>query len=239
MKFKYWKPIVLVISSVLLFIEVVIVIYDINDGKIEWGNVSDWLSSLSTFGTLLIAYAAYVKAPDWIKQRKDEDAFSIASDLINEKLPHIVGLVHRISNDSFHLRDALGFVEDRHLKLYEVSDLRTCEGNLKIWEEHDIFLTQAFKDVSKLNRLGWQIKTEMLESMNKMRHELSIIYRYHTNAWIRVKDAIVNNSAPLNNESLIKNLARLHLAEENFKDAYSIFEKSFIDIEEYFNIKNR
>jgi len=89
MKFKYWKPIVLVISSVLLFIEVVILIYDINDGKIEWGNVSDWLSSLSTFGTLLIAYAAFVKAPDWLFQKRYEVVSHIINETIFNDLPKL------------------------------------------------------------------------------------------------------------------------------------------------------
>lgn len=50
--------------------------------KIEIGSISDWISSLSTAGTLLVAYMAYRKAPQWLNQRMHEDALSMATNLI-------------------------------------------------------------------------------------------------------------------------------------------------------------
>lgn len=32
--------------------------------------ITDWISSLSTAGTLLVAYMAYKKAPDWISTKE-------------------------------------------------------------------------------------------------------------------------------------------------------------------------
>lgn len=53
------------------------------------GNIADWFNTAGTLGTFAIAAVAYRKAPDWIKQRKHEDAFSIAKELIFDTLPAI------------------------------------------------------------------------------------------------------------------------------------------------------
>lgn len=38
----------------------------------EYGSLSDWVSSLCSFGTLIIAYKAYKAAPKWISKKENE-----------------------------------------------------------------------------------------------------------------------------------------------------------------------
>ncbi|ORM67541.1 hypothetical protein [Pantoea rwandensis] len=54
--------------------------------KIQYGSVSDWISSLSTFGTLIVAYMAYKAAPDWINRKNVEGGSSIAINFIYRKM---------------------------------------------------------------------------------------------------------------------------------------------------------
>ncbi len=82
MKIKHKKPILIMLSLVFLFIISVGFIHHSNIDNFEWGNVSDWLSSLSTFGTLLVAYGAFIKAPDWLFQKR----YEVASRIINETI---------------------------------------------------------------------------------------------------------------------------------------------------------
>lgn len=203
------------------------------------GNIADWFNTAGTLGTFAIAIMAYRKAPDWIRQRKDEDAFSIASELINESLPSVDAVVQTVSSSSFFIKDAIDFVEKRAMKLNEITDLETCMVNLRIWHDRDLFLIKEIQSLNKLKRLGWYIKPEMLELFMKMRRELTQINRHHTTTWLRIKDFIEKDINPLNVEILTKSLDRLQLSEDNFNKTYGLFEKSFINIEDYFEIKHR
>lgn len=51
----------------------------------EYGSLSDWVSSLSTLGTFVIAAMAYKAAPDWISKKEHDLIFEIAT----EKIPEI------------------------------------------------------------------------------------------------------------------------------------------------------
>lgn len=89
MKLEYKKPLLIVFCLMLAFIVSVGVIYHYNKDNFEWGNVSDWLSSLSTFGTLLVAYGAFIKAPDWLLQKRYEVSSHIINETIFNDLPKL------------------------------------------------------------------------------------------------------------------------------------------------------
>ncbi|MCP6669574.1 hypothetical protein NL517_29730, partial [Klebsiella pneumoniae] len=64
----------------------------------EMENFPDWLSSISTFGTLVVAYSAYKKAPEWISQRMHEDAFSLAKKIILDDYPSLKEKIDNAGN---------------------------------------------------------------------------------------------------------------------------------------------
>ncbi|EPA2040064.1 hypothetical protein ACQ092_000267 [Escherichia coli] len=55
-----------------------------NSKALEWGSVSDFISSISTFGTLLVAFFAYKAAPQWIRQKQNEEGFKHVSTMLAE-----------------------------------------------------------------------------------------------------------------------------------------------------------
>ncbi|MEN3754868.1 hypothetical protein ABC733_26070 [Mangrovibacter sp. SLW1] len=82
----------------------------------ELGSISDWLSSLSTFGTLVVAYMAYKKAPEWMSQKRYDIVHSIINDLIYTSMVDL-------ANKDFHL-----MVKLKHF----ASDLQSCLNGDKI-----------------------------------------------------------------------------------------------------------
>lgn len=51
---------------------------------LEWGSVSDWVSTGSSIATTYIAYLAYKAAPNWFKQKTYEAGFDHVNNLISE-----------------------------------------------------------------------------------------------------------------------------------------------------------
>ncbi|MCX8302149.1 hypothetical protein [Enterobacter pseudoroggenkampii] len=79
-KNKFW-----ILTMVLLVIGVFLMFLTKHPhllSKIEWGNVSDWVGSLSTLGTLYVAYLAYKNAPNWIKDKKNETGLNHVINLM-------------------------------------------------------------------------------------------------------------------------------------------------------------
>lgn len=51
---------------------------------IELGTLPDWISSLATLGTFVVAVMAYRSAPDWIKQKTAEIGLDHVHSLLKE-----------------------------------------------------------------------------------------------------------------------------------------------------------
>lgn len=72
--------IVLFTVSIFTFLKVLF-----SDAKsLEWGSISDYISSISSFGTLLVAYFAYNAAPQWIHQKQNEEGFNHVSNMLKD-----------------------------------------------------------------------------------------------------------------------------------------------------------
>ena len=101
MQNKNHKKVIIITSSVFLFIES---LYAINiwfsDSKgFEWGSVSDWFNTGGTVGTFIIALIALKKAPDWMAQKHYDIAYGIIEKSIFQDLPAI-----RSSSLHLHIR---------------------------------------------------------------------------------------------------------------------------------------
>lgn len=72
--------IVLITVAVFAFLKVLF-----SDTKaLEWGSISDFISSISTFGTLLVAFFAYKAAPQWVKQKQYDEGINHVKSLMAE-----------------------------------------------------------------------------------------------------------------------------------------------------------
>ncbi|EKD5160985.1 hypothetical protein OR235_004578 [Enterobacter cloacae] len=52
--------------------------------SLEWGSVSDWVSTGSSIATAYIAYLAYKSVPNWINQKRFEAGFNHVTSLMSE-----------------------------------------------------------------------------------------------------------------------------------------------------------
>ncbi|HED6253324.1 TPA: hypothetical protein R5X33_001944 [Enterobacter cloacae] len=59
---------------------------------VEWGSVSDWFNTAGTIGTLLVAYAAYKKAPEWMAQKHYDTAHLIIEEAVYKDLRKLIPL---------------------------------------------------------------------------------------------------------------------------------------------------
>ncbi|PAN96901.1 hypothetical protein CIW62_18390 [Enterobacter cloacae] len=68
---KKWNCYLLTTVLILLIVSILVLtkILFSNFMSFEWGSVSDWFSAFGTLGTLVVAVAAYRKAPEWMAQK--------------------------------------------------------------------------------------------------------------------------------------------------------------------------
>lgn len=99
MNIKKWNTyllsVVLLLIIVAVLVTVKILFTDISG--FEWGSVTDWISSLSTAGTLCVAILAYRKAPEWMAQKHYDIAHNIIEDAIYNDLA-------KVRTSSLHLK---------------------------------------------------------------------------------------------------------------------------------------
>jgi len=97
LKLKKWQLALLILTTFIFLIEIIALANIIRDSyKVELLNVSDWIGSVSTFGTLIIAMIAFMKAPDWIKQKNYDASHEIIQTVVYTELPRLNGLVGNI-----------------------------------------------------------------------------------------------------------------------------------------------
>ncbi|MEN3752512.1 hypothetical protein ABC733_06705 [Mangrovibacter sp. SLW1] len=91
--------IVLLLVAIIVFANVLLNQY--KGHVMEFGSVSDWLSALSTFGTLIVAYMAYKKAPEWILRKRTEDMYDAIKNLKRsiEKIRRFIYVINFFLNN--------------------------------------------------------------------------------------------------------------------------------------------
>lgn len=79
---------VVLVLAVLVFLKVLFA----GVNSFEWGSVSDWFNTAGTIGTLLVACAAYKKAPEWMAQKHYDTAHLIIEEAVYKDLRRLVPL---------------------------------------------------------------------------------------------------------------------------------------------------
>ncbi len=91
--------------------------------------ITDWISSLSTAGTLFVAYMAYKKAPDWFESKHNEVRFEYAMKVIEQ-------------------------FENTYLQLDRVFSLsEAAESNDSMIEKYETSYHQILSDILKSRKL--------------------------------------------------------------------------------------
>lgn len=92
--------VVLILS--LLLICVILKALFFGNNNFAWGSFTDWISSLSTLGTLAVAYAAYKKAPEWMSQKHYDVVSKIIEEAIYEDLRKLSSLSNQYKSHIVH-----------------------------------------------------------------------------------------------------------------------------------------
>lgn len=64
--------------------------------------ITDWISSLSTAGTLLVAYMAYKKAPEWMAQKHYDVVSKVIEEAVYEDLRKLSSLSYQYKHQIMH-----------------------------------------------------------------------------------------------------------------------------------------
>ncbi|MGL4429922.1 MAG: hypothetical protein ACRCT4_13490 [Silvania sp.] len=164
MKLKYWNRFLLGIVAVVLFLTTLVLIKILFSGveKFEWGNVSDWFSSLSSFGTFIIAFMAYKSAPDWISRKNIEDGSTHAEHFVNIT---IETALFDIDKSKFILDKLINQVNSDHIP----STRKRCFDNLEPFNSVMLSIasncTLINSQLLKLHRFGWNLKDDFNEGL--------------------------------------------------------------------------
>lgn len=153
--------------------------------QLELGNLSDWVSSLSTLGTLVVAYKAFKAAPNWLSQKFDEESLktglSINSIIKNEyKHANI-----KISNHFFNNKMS----DEIHALHYHntlIDPKRYDKVNNSLKKINNYITNNIFSDISgvsakldseltKLNMLEWSIRPEKNIILNSLHEKINKI----------------------------------------------------------------
>ncbi|WP_406808014.1 hypothetical protein [Enterobacter cloacae] len=125
---------VLVLLSVTVFAFLKVLFSDTK--TLEWGSVSDFISSVSTFGTLLVAFFAYKAAPQWIKQKRNEEGFKHVSTMLEDYdsiIMKIEDIYFRFICIDPALADSKSMIQEIDIEVIRVSSLSNKLDGCKRW----------------------------------------------------------------------------------------------------------
>ncbi|CZW16945.1 hypothetical protein ABK836_16385 [Enterobacter hormaechei] len=122
---------VLILS--LLLICVILKALFFGNNNFEWGSFTDWISSLSTLGTLGVAYAAYRKAPEWMYQKHYDMVSKVIEEAIYEDLRKLSSLSNQYKSLIVHTCMTLKTCLNKHEELpHHMTDTLDKVENLLI-----------------------------------------------------------------------------------------------------------
>lgn len=204
----------------------------------DWGSASDLLSSLSTFGTFLVAFGAFLKAPDWIKQRKYEDGFALGRELITETIPTLCSKVDSATVDTYVVKEDIDLISE---SVTEITTQAMYVNNLQILKGGNLSLLAPMELIRKLRRFGWHLKPDahtLIKEMIKQAHQ---IRRVHNRIWIQIRkchnDPAYDKGEATSYNELIKLMDRLTITHGKFVDLGNKFEELYSDVDDYFTVK--
>lgn len=239
MELKIYNRIILVVSIVLLFLCVFIICYSIkfNGVKIEFDSVSDWVSSLSTLGTLIVAYSAYKKAPEWLNQRMHEDAFSLAKKLMLDDYPLLKRKVDKAGALVGYNDAQLDMIGDDFKLFMSVDD---CDKALSVFHDLQYTPSQIKINLESLSKLGWSIRPEILIINEKMDAHYKTMNKMYVMAYTAIRTIVANpdgNYRAIYSKSVGNSFKKFAKHEEQFDLLYDEIRRMHKRIPDYFNIE--
>ncbi|NIG74211.1 hypothetical protein F3J34_11445 [Klebsiella sp. Ap-873] len=142
----------------------------------EWGSVSDWVSSLSTLGTLGVAFAAFKKAPEWMAQKQYDSAHKIIDDAIYRDIPKVGHCIFQYYLQFIQECNNLNMVLD---KKFDYNDIEE-KMSFNIYEKYNQFntLNKSTIDILKsVSRYGYELTDYALNIIKGLENYSSKIHK--------------------------------------------------------------
>lgn len=161
----------LIVGTLLLCLFMMTKYFFFKDNKpLELGNLSDWISSLSTLGTLVIAYKAFKAAPNWLSQKFDEESLktglAINRIVKNEYKNTMSNIRHQLSG--FEISESIYTLwyyniyspTEKNKKINESIGKINSFMRFNIYSEILKINTKLENEITKLNMIEWHIIPE-------------------------------------------------------------------------------
>ncbi|MHA1025506.1 hypothetical protein [Enterobacter ludwigii] len=224
----------LCIVGMLLLIGVMVLV---QGSKVDLGKIADWaavLSASATAGTFGVAFAAYKKAPDWLGQKKHEDAYIIAKNLFINDFFELKRTVIQSITVAETLSTDMDIISD---DIDDVLTMENCNSNLNIFQNAGVTPASMLTNLEKLKILGWEFTIESDTKFASLNSSFSELRKKHSLLWVSLKLMIGKERRKTDEEIqefITKNFEQLKIAKAEFEEDYNEFFKH--DFENYFNI---
>lgn len=226
-KVNYAILVLIFILSLLLVYVLLKAIFFGNE-KIEWGSVSDWISSLSTFFTLVVAFKAYRAAPNWLNQKLDESALSQATEIISRDLYRYRKLIEKPYNEIANyvtLRDLADEDQDPYLIDF-IQGYKELDNTINEISELGIKIEGDF---IALHKMGWVLEEEAYDKYKKLDASTNNLYSNYINLkrLISIYEKLIienqENNAHVIKEKIVKTSELSFEKYQKFSDDFQCF----------------
>lgn len=177
---KPYRILPLIMVGLLSLVSIFVLIYALlhGIGKMEIGSISDWISSLSTLGTLCVAVLAYRQAPLWIAQKDYDIAHRIVEEAIYSDLPKLRSYSYDIKRNTIKFANEL-----IHALTNKTCDPSHFKENLDIIEEqlHDFFnlsysINLRLFSVGRYNYILSEHSNKLISELNSLSEEFNEVF---------------------------------------------------------------
>jgi hypothetical protein len=224
---------ILIVSVSVLCIAGAILLFKAAFSGAEFGSVSDWVSSVCNIAMAGAAVYAAMNAKDWIQQRKDEDAYKLASEVMLNNLYDLANHVKEIG-ESNKILDGFSRILNHDFKT--ITDYDGFEKAFKPQLQWGKEVHNISKSISRLSGLGWELKEKPSDLLMKICESYNLFYEEHTRMWFDIRSNHFNtwttNPNPI---ELKRRIEGIELYKNGFDTYYKEFDCMFDTFEKYFD----
>ena len=202
----------------------------------EFGSISDWVSSISTFGTLIVAFIALKKAPDWINQKKHEDGYELAKKLIVYEFPELISIISKYQNHLQIIKQK-NEGDDIIIALLNADiTIEDCDYMLGLFNNAEVTPLNIRKSIKQLSRFNWFLKKDVNDLVNIIHSQYDSLHLQNYAICNAIKTYLNNNKNINNNITTVLNTIRNNV--DKTQVTIKKFEEFDVDFENYFEKSN-
>ncbi|WHU86701.1 hypothetical protein [Pantoea agglomerans] len=199
------------------------------------GNLSDWISAMSTFGTLIVAYMAFKSAPKWIHQKMDEQALNQAVTLISRDIPELKRLMQFVTDEVLDFLIFKDLADDEvQIDYYFDEFCKSFSKNESSINEIKNMIFKLERDFNALSKIGWNLVPPAEEKFRLMRKSTYYLLKRYTSI-LRLIERY--NAFHIKEDSMPSTKAKQSIM--NISDSVDgLYEKFYNDLESFYQYAN-